>query len=86
MNAKNLIGGMILGAALGVAAGLLLAPVSGEKTRKRLLKGSEKLKNTVKNYVETSVNGLRDQFNEKIDQFAKRGKETINHVSEKVKV
>lgn len=86
MNAKNLIGGMIVGIALGVAAGLLLAPTSGEKTRKKLSKVPLKLKNKVKDYVETSVGDLRDQFNERIDQIAKRGKETINHVSEKVKV
>ena len=77
---------MIVGIALGVAAGLLLAPTSGEKTRKKLAKVPLKLKNKVKDYVETSVGDLRDQFNERIDQIAKRGKETINHVSEKVKV
>lgn len=86
MNAKNLIGGLMIGAALGVAAGLLLAPASGEKTRKKIAKDSVNLKNKVKNYVEYSVGALRDQFNEKIDQLAKRGKETINHVSDKVKV
>ena len=86
MNAKSLIGGMMVGVALGVAAGLLLAPSSGEKTRRKLIKGSAKIKNNVKDYVESSVDGLRDQFNEKIDQIAKKGKETINHVSERVKV
>ena len=86
MNARNLIGGMIVGVALGVAAGLLLAPTSGEKTRKKLVKAPLKLKNKVKHYVESSVSDLRDQFNERIDQLARRGKETINHVSDKVKV
>jgi gas vesicle protein len=86
MNAKNLIGGMIVGIALGVAAGLLLAPSSGEKTRKKLVKGSMKLKNNVKDYVKSSVGALGDQFNAKIEQLAKTGKETINHVSERVKL
>jgi gas vesicle protein len=86
MNARNLISGLMIGAVLGAAAGLLLAPASGEKTRKKLVKSSEKLKNNVKDYVEGSVGALRDQFNEKIDQLARRGKESINHVSERVKV
>lgn len=90
MEAKNLIGGLIVGAAMGVAAGLLLAPRSGEQTRRKLVKGSLKIKkefqNNIVNYIDESVDSLRDQLNEKIDLVAKRGKDTINHVSERVKI
>lgn len=86
MDAKNLMGGLIVGAALGITAGLLLAPRSGDKTKKKLMKGSLKLKRDVVNYVDGSVDELRSQFNDKIDQLAKRSKETINHVSDRVKV
>ena len=86
MEAKSIIGGIIVGAAVGIAAGLLLAPQSGEKTKRKLMKGTMKLKRDVANYVDGSIEDLRNQFNGKIDQLAKRGKETINHVSEKVKV
>jgi gas vesicle protein len=83
MNAKNLIGGFITGAAIGVAAGLLLAPSSGEKTRRRLVKGSLKAKKDVIDYVESSIEGLRAQFNRKIDQVTGRAKETVNHGAER---
>lgn len=86
MNAKNLIGGFIAGAALGVAAGLLMAPSSGAKTRRKLVRGSQKIKRNVVDYVDNSLDTLREQVNEKIDTIAKRGKETFNHVSEKVKI
>ena len=86
MEAKNLIGGLMVGAAIGITAGLLLAPRSGEKTKKRLMKGTIRLKRDVVNYVDGSMEDLRNQFNGKIDQLAKRGKETINNVSERVKV
>ena len=86
MEAKNLIGGFLAGAALGAAAGLLLAPASGNKTRKELVKGSLKLKDNMVDYVDDSIEDIRNQFNERIDQLAKRGRETINHVSEKIKV
>lgn len=86
MNAKNIIGGFIAGAALGVAAGLLLAPYSGERTRKKLVKGGMKMKKNVVDYVENSIGSLRDQFNQKIDLLARRGKDSINHASEKVKM
>lgn len=86
MNAKNLIGGFLAGAALGVAAGLLMAPQSGAKTRKKLVKGSMKVKKNVVDYVENSIEGLRSQFNDKLDQATKKGKEIINGAAEKVKM
>lgn len=86
MNAKSLIGGLLAGAALGVAAGILLAPASGVQTRKKLVKGSAKLKDELLSSVEESLDALREQFNSKIDRLAKQGKEAINHTSERVKV
>lgn len=86
MNVKSLIGGLLAGAALGVAAGILLAPSSGVQTRKKLMKGSNKLKDELLSSVEDSLDSLRSQFNSKIDKLAKQGKETINHTSERVKV
>lgn len=86
MNAKSLIGGLLAGAALGVAAGILLAPASGMQTRKKLIKGSGKLKDELLRSVEDSLDALRAQFNSKIDKLAKQGKEAINHTSERVKV
>lgn len=85
MEAKNIIGGFIAGAAIGVAAGLLLAPASGVKTRRKLMKNSMKVKDNVVDYVESSLDAIRAQFNDKIDAIARRGKETINHASDKVK-
>jgi gas vesicle protein len=86
MNAKNLIGGFLAGAAIGVAAGLLMAPYSGAKARRKLVRGSMKVKRNVADYVENSIDSLRSQFNDKIDSIAKRGKETINGAAEKVKM
>lgn len=79
MNAKNLIGGLIVGAALGVAAGLLLAPASGEKTRRKLVKGSMRVKKNVVEYVEGSIESLRAQLNKKIDMVTGKVKETVNN-------
>ncbi|HMJ71619.1 MAG TPA: YtxH domain-containing protein [Cyclobacteriaceae bacterium] len=86
MNARNLIGGFIAGAALGVAAGLLMAPYSGEKSRRKIMRGSAKIKKNVVNYVEQSLDSIRTQVNDKIDRLAKAGKDTLNHASEKVKI
>jgi gas vesicle protein len=86
MNAKRVIGGLLVGVAIGAAAGLLMAPYTGARTRKKIMKGSMKVKKNVTDYVENSLDSLRSQFNDKIDQIARRGKDTINHASEKVKM
>lgn len=85
-NSKKLIGGLIAGAAVGVIIGVLLAPGSGVKTRKKLIGGSLKMKDDVLASVEDSIASLRKQFNHKIDQLARGSKEAINHASEKVKI
>lgn len=86
MNVKSLIGGLLAGAAIGVAAGVLLAPASGVQTRKRIMKGSTKLKNDLMSSVEDSLDALRAQFNSKIDKVAGKSKEAVNHAAERVKV
>jgi gas vesicle protein len=86
MNAKSLIGGLLAGAALGLAAGVLLAPASGVQTRKKIVKGSAKLKDEVMSSVEDSLDAIRAQFNSKIDKMAGKSKDAVNHAAERVKV
>jgi gas vesicle protein len=86
MNAKRVIGGLLVGVAIGAAAGLLMAPYSGAKTRRKLVRSGMKVKKNVMDYVENSMDNLRAQFNDKIDLIARRGKETINGAVEKVKM
>ena len=85
-NSKKLIAGLIAGSAIGIAVGLLMAPRSGEKTRRKLMSGSNRLKDELMSSVEDSLSTLRKQFNHKIDQLARGSKEVINHASERVKV
>ncbi|HTE31015.1 MAG TPA: YtxH domain-containing protein [Chryseolinea sp.] len=85
-DSKKLIGGLMAGAALGIAVGLLLAPRSGEKTRKKLLDTSFKLKDDVMASVEGSIEALRKQVNQKIDRLAGGSKDVVNSLAEKSKV
>jgi gas vesicle protein len=85
-DSKKLIGGLMAGAALGIAVGLLLAPRSGDKTRKKLLDTSFKLKDDVMASVEGSIESLRKQINQKIDRLAGGSKDVVNSVAEKAKV
>jgi gas vesicle protein len=86
MNAKSLIGGLLAGAAVGVAVGMLLAPESGAKTQQKLVKGARKLGDSLMGTAEDSIQSLKDRFNSKVDEVAKRSKEGITGASERIKV
>jgi gas vesicle protein len=83
---KNLIGGFIAGAAVGIAIGMLLAPSEGRQTRQKIVDGSLKLKDDLVGTVNESIEKLKDQFAGKIDQLAKEGKQKVDYASEKIKV
>ena len=77
MKESKLIGGLIAATAIGVAIGLLLAPSSGQQTRKKIIDGSLKLKDDFMSSVDASIESLRRQINSRID------KDVVNHASEK---
>ncbi len=81
-NQQKVLGGLIL----GIAVGILLAPSSGEKTRKKIIDGSVNLKNDLMTSVNGSIESLRKQFVGRIDQLARGGKEAVNEASENAKV
>lgn len=81
-NQQKLLGGLIL----GIAVGILLAPSSGEKTRKKIIDGSVGLKNDLMTSVNESIESLRKQFISKIDQLSRGGKEAVNQASGNTKV
>jgi gas vesicle protein len=86
MDSKKIIGGLLAGAAIGVAIGLLIAPASGEKTRGKLVRGSRRLADHLRDTVEDSIDSLKDRFNSGVEEVVRKGKEIVNHTSEKIKV
>lgn len=90
MEIKNLFGGLLAGAAIGLAVGILVAPGSGLQTRKKITKKSKRfaaeIKNTVASAIEESIESLKEKFNMAVDDTAKRGRNAITNASERVKV
>ncbi len=83
MNTKLLIGGLIAGAAVGVAIGTLLAP-EGTITKEKLVKGARKVGDMLNN---SSIGAtIKDAFNNEVDEVAGKGKHLINYTSDKMKV
>lgn len=62
---KKGFGKLLTGAAIGVGLGMLLAPKSGEETRKDLKKGAKNLANKVK---DIDLNEVKDDL---VDSFEK---------------
>ena len=85
MNAKDLIGGLLAGAAIGVAIGLLLAPQSGKQTRDDLASGSRKLTDSLKGSVDESIESLKGKFNSGLDEVTRRGREVVTNLGEKTR-
>jgi len=86
MNTKNVIGGLLAGAAIGVAIGMLLAPYSGERTREKLLKGARKLTDGMKGTVDDSIDLIKDKFHSGVDELARKGKDALYTPNERVKI
>lgn len=79
------IGGFIIGAAVGAAAGILLAPHSGRKTRKRIAAESRRMTNQLSDVMSQSLDSAKEAYNKKLDDYARNGKTTIDSLKEKVK-
>lgn len=81
----KIIGGFLAGAMLGVATGLLMAPESGKRTRKKIMNKSKKLTDEVAKSVTKGLDTVKATYNEKLDQFANAGKSTIDTTKERIK-
>ncbi len=67
MKSKNVILGVLAGAATGALLGILFAPEKGSKTRKKILDKKDDY-----------VGALKDQFNEFIETIGSKYEKTLN--------
>ena len=70
---------------IGVAVGLLMAPESGRKTRKKLMDKSKEFGDEVVKSVSKGLDTVKSTYNQKVDQLANAGKSTIDTAKERIK-
>lgn len=81
MSIGRFLAGFIVGGAVGAVIGVLLAPQSGEETRKLLAEGKDEMyKNSecqIKD-LQVKANAVMDDIQKKGDELLKKVQDTIN--------
>lgn len=81
---KNL-SGIILGALVGITAGILIAPDKGEKTRKTLGKESDKWKSNFEKQLNDNVDLFLKNLTSSIDDYSKKSQKSLKQMRKKRK-
>jgi gas vesicle protein len=80
------LGMFVAGVAIGVGAGILMAPNSGKKTRKRLLDESRKVTDQFADTLTKKLDTVKSSYNKRIDDYAKSGKTVIDGAKDSLKI
>lgn len=70
--ARNVLFGLLAGAAIGAAVALLLAPDSGERTRRRLTEGARRLRDEAGDQVGEWKDSARQELRRRQRQARKK--------------
>lgn len=85
MKTNKTILGVIGGLAVGAIVGILLAPDKGSNTRKKIIKKSTKASEDIKEQFDNAVNKLTDKYNsllKKGEDLAEEGKQELNNIQQ----
>lgn len=92
MEKSNFFGTVILGVAVGVAIGILIAPDKGSETRKKLMNGAQDLADDIKEklnegaekfqgmkeLVETNIEQLKEKASASVEKFGSRAGQAMS--------
>jgi gas vesicle protein len=76
--------GIIVGLAIGAAVGLLLAPQSGKKTRRRISSESDSFFKDLQDQLQTGLENIKNQYNNYVDTASAKTEDTVKQVKRKV--
>lgn len=69
--------GILVGLAVGAVVGLLLAPESGKKTRKRISSESDSFFKDLQNQLQTGLENIKSQYNDYVDTAASKTQDAV---------
>ena len=79
----RLLSGIIAGALAGIAAGVLMAPQKGDKTRKRLNKEGTRFRGDVEKSLNEGIYNFLDSVSNAIDDYSKRSQKSLKQAKKK---
>lgn len=71
------LSGILVGLAVGAVVGLLLAPESGKKTRKKISSESDSFFKDLQDQLQTGLENIKSQYNDYVDTAASKTQEGV---------
>lgn len=75
--------GILVGLAVGAVVGLLLAPESGKKTRKKISSESDSFFKDLQDQLQTGLENIKTQYNEYVDSAASKTQDAVKQAKRK---
>lgn len=75
----------MVGLAVGAIVGVLLAPESGKKTRKRISSETDSLFSDLQDQLQSGLDSIRSQYDDFVDQASSKSKDIADEVKRKAK-
>ncbi|HTB51819.1 MAG TPA: YtxH domain-containing protein [Ferruginibacter sp.] len=85
MKSKQVIAGLLIGAAAGAALGVLFAPHKGSKTRRKIAGAGADLKESLTEKINDFVDSITDQFQHTKNDLMEKGKDKVASVKAQAK-
>jgi gas vesicle protein len=83
MSSKDVLIGLLAGAAVGAVAGILYAPDKGEKTRKKIKKQTARYAEDISDSVHEFVEELKSKIENAKDEVTESAKEKVEELKKK---
>ncbi|MBD2753333.1 YtxH domain-containing protein [Spirosoma validum] len=77
--------GVLVGLAVGAVVGILLAPESGQKTRKRISSESDSFFKDLQDQLQSGLDSIKSQYNDYVDAAAGKTEELVSQAKKKAK-
>lgn len=77
--------GIIVGLAVGAVVGILLAPESGKKTRKRITSESDSFFKDLQDQLQSGLESIKSQYNDYVDSATEKTQDLVSQAKRKVK-
>ena len=77
--------GVLVGLAVGAVIGVLLAPESGQKTRKRISSESDSFFKDLQDQLQSGLDSIKSQYNDYIDTAAGKTQDLVSQAKKKAK-